>query len=125
MIPAVSASIIKRHSTYGAELGETHNLPKEIVDIIIQHHGTTSIKYFYHKACEDSDDPDNINPLDFAYDGPIPSSREAAIVMLADSVEAAVRSLQEPTHDHIENMVDKIIDGKMEEGQLEASDLNV
>lgn len=123
LIPAVSASIIKRHSTYGAELGETHNLPKEIVDIIIQHHGTTSIKYFYHKACEDSDDPDNINPLDFAYDGPIPSSREAAIVMLADSVEAAVRSLQEPTHDHIENMVDKIIDGKMEEGQLEASDL--
>lgn len=123
LIPAVSASIIKRHSTYGAELGETYNLPKEIIDIIVQHHGTTSIKYFYHKACEDSDDPDNINPLDFAYDGPIPSSREAAIVMLADSVEAAVRSLQEPTHDHIEKMVDKIINGKMEEGQLEASDL--
>lgn len=123
LIPAVSASIIKRHSTYGAELGEKHKLPKEIIDIILQHHGTTSIKYFYHKACEDSDTPENINPLDFAYDGPIPSTREAAIVMLADSVEAAVRSLQEPTHEHISEMVDKIINGKMAEGQLEASEL--
>lgn len=123
LIPAVSASIIKRHSTYGADLGEKHKLPQEIIDIILQHHGTTSIKYFYHKACEDSDAPENINPLDYAYDGPIPSTREAAIVMLADSVEAAVRSLQEPTHEHISEMVDKIIKGKMEEGQLEASEL--
>ncbi len=123
LIPAVSASIIKRHSIYGAELGGKHKLPTEIIDIISQHHGTTSIKYFYHKACEDSETPENINPKDFAYDGPIPSTREAAIVMLADSVEAAVRSIQDPTHEHISDMVDKIINGKMEEGQLEASDL--
>lgn len=123
LIPAVSASIIKRHSTYGVDLGGKHKLPQEIIEIIQQHHGTTSIKYFYHKACEDSDTPENINPLDFAYDGPIPSTREAAIVMLADSVEAAVRSLQEPTHEHISDMVDKIINGKMAEGQLEASEL--
>jgi len=123
LIPAVSASIIKRHSTYGAELGDEHKLPQEIIDIVVQHHGTTSIKYFYHKACEASDDPEGIKPEDFAYGGPIPNTREAAIVMLADSVEAAVRSLQDPTHKHIAEMVDKIIHGKMEEGQLEASEL--
>ncbi len=123
LIPVVSASIIRRHSTYGEELGEKHRLPREIIDIILQHHGTTRIKYFYHKACEEAGKPELVNPADFAYEGPKPSSREAAIVMLADSVEAAVRSIQEPTKEHILEMVDKIISGKMQEGQLEASEL--
>jgi hypothetical protein len=123
LIPAVSASIIRRHSTYGETLGEKHKLPREIIDIILQHHGTTCIKYFYHKACEDSKDGNPVSCTDYSYEGPVPSSREAAIVMLADSVEAAVRSLQEPTKEHILEMVDKIISSKMQEGQLEASEL--
>lgn len=123
LIPAVSASIIRRHSTYGETLGEKHKLPREIIDIILQHHGTTCIKYFYHKACEDAKDGNPVSCADYSYEGPVPSSREAAIVMLADSVEAAVRSLQEPTKEHILEMVDKIISSKMQEGQLEASEL--
>ncbi len=124
LIPGVSASIIKRHSEHGLELGVAHKLPAEILDIIGQHHGTTRIQYFYHKALEKADDPSTIDLNQFAYDGPVPQSIEAAIVMLADSVEAAVRSIPEPTQSAVQDMVEKIVHQKLADGQLRNCDLH-
>ena len=97
-------------------------MPQVIVDFIEQHHGTSLAKYFYSRALEE--DPEGtINEETFRYQGPKPQSKEVALVMLADSVEAAVRSLQDPSPEKIRNMVRRIIKDKLDDGQLEACDL--
>src|SRR5205814_9445651 len=88
--PWESAAIIAQHVQDGIRLGEKHNLPRRVVDAIPQHHGTMLIKFFYYKALEQ--DP-GANPDDFRYPGPKPQTKETAILMLADGVEAAVRSM--------------------------------
>src|SRR5439155_18806634 len=88
--PWESAAIIAEHVADGVRLGQKHNLPRRVLDAIPQHHGTMLIKFFYHKALEQ--DP-NANPDDFRYPGPKPQTKEAAILMLADGVEATVRSM--------------------------------
>lgn len=120
--PALSALIITSHVKEGVELAREARLPQTIVDFIEQHHGTGLAKYFYSRALEE--DPDsNINEDNFRYEGPKPQSKEVALVMLADSIEAAVRSLQDPTPEKINQMVRMIIRDKLDDGQLETADL--
>lgn len=97
-------------------------MPQGIIDIIEQHHGSSLVSYFYHKALE-SDRKETVTEEEYRYEGPKPQNKEAAIVMLADSVEAAVRSLQNRTPGRVEGLVRKIIKDKLNDGQLEECDL--
>lgn len=121
--PNMSTLIITNHTKDGIALGEKNKLPKEIIDIIGQHHGDTVVSYFYHKAKED--ETKEVKIEDFRYNGPKPQTREAAIVMLADSVEAAVRSIKDPNKKNIEEMIRNIIKGKLEDNQLEECNLTL
>jgi putative nucleotidyltransferase with HDIG domain len=121
--PALSTLILTSHVKDGVEMAREFKLPEPVVAIIEQHHGTGLITFFYHKALE-SDAKDTVREEDFRYDGPVPRSREAAIVMLADAVEAAVRALSDPTPGKIEGLVRKLIKDKLSDGQLDESDLN-
>ncbi len=129
--PLTSARLIKEHVTEGVKLAKRARLPKPIVDIIQQHHGTTLIKYFYAKAKEAGL---VVDEQAFRYPGPRPQSKEAAVVMLADSVEAAVRAaaqagkLYEPGDPHsvskrLAEIVDRVIRERLEDGQLDDADL--
>ncbi|OAT85907.1 HD family phosphohydrolase [Desulfotomaculum copahuensis] len=120
--PSLSTLILTSHVKDGVELAKEYKLPKAVVDIVEQHHGSGLCSYFYHKAMENGG-PDNINEDEFRYEGPKPQTREAAIVLLADSVEAAVRSLHNPTLGRVEGMVRKIIKDKLMDGQLDECDL--
>jgi len=122
LAPTLSTLIITAHVKDGLEFAKEQKLPKVITDIITQHHGTSLVSFFYHKATE-NEKAENLNKADFSYEGPKPQSKEAAIVMLADAVEAGVRSMKNPTPSRIEAFVRKVIKDKLEEGQLEESDL--
>ncbi len=119
----LSSNIIRSHIQDGLDLAMEHKIPRDIMDIIEQHHGDTLVKYFYHKAIQESDESKPTTTKDFKYKGPKPKSKEVAIVMIADSVEAAVRTLTEPTKEKFEDLVQKIIEGKLDEGQLQNCDL--
>ncbi|UOE95673.1 HD family phosphohydrolase [Alkalihalobacillus sp. LMS39] len=121
--PQLSKTIIISHPYDGAELLREYKMPKEIVDIAEQHHGTTLLKFFYHKANKDCDNP--IPESQFRYPGPKAQTKVAAIVGIADSVEAAVRSISKPTPDKIENLVRKIINDRLEDGQFDECDLTM
>lgn len=120
--PALSSLIITAHIKEGVELAREANLPQQVIDFIEQHHGTGLVKYFYNRALEEDRDG-CISEGSFRYEGPKPQTKELALVMLADSVEAAVRSLQNPTPETIRNMVKSIIKDKLDDGQLENSPL--
>ena len=121
----LSTLIIISHVKEGLELAKEYNIPEVIQDIIAQHHGTTLVKYFYYTVKNNSENPDEVREEDFRYPGPIPSTKEAGIIMLADSVEAAVRSINEPTKGKIEEMVNNIIKDKLHSGQLNDCDLTL
>lgn len=121
--PQLSKTIIVAHPYDGAELLRNHKMPKEIVDIAEQHHGTSLLKYFYHKASQDSDQP--IPKEEFRYPGPKAQSIESAIVGIADCVEAAVRSMSRPTPEKIETLVKKIITDRLEDGQFDECDVTL
>lgn len=121
--PTLSTLIITSHTKDGAEMAGEAKLPKVITDIIEQHHGTSLVSYFFHRALEDARDEKTVNEEDFRYEGPKPQTREAALVMMADSVEAAVRALQKPTPGRIEGLVRRIIKEKLHDGQLDECDL--
>ncbi|WP_176760136.1 HD family phosphohydrolase [Clostridium cochlearium] len=123
--PNLSTLIITAHVKDGIELADEYKIPKVIRDIIEQHHGTTLVKYFYITMKNSMENPEEIKEEDFRYPGPKPESKEAAIIMLADSVEAAVRSINDPTKGKIEEMVNNIIKGKLNEGQLDNCDLTL
>lgn len=123
--PNLSTLIILSHTKDGLEMAREHKIPKVIQDIIEQHHGTTLVKYFYYKLKNSSDRPEEIKEEDFRYPGPIPSSKESGILMLADSVEASVRSIGEPTKGKIEEMVNNIINDKLNSRQLVNCDLTL
>lgn len=123
--PALSTLIITRHVKDGVELANSARLPEAIVDIIRQHHGTTMVAYFYAKAIEAAGDPGKVNPEDFRYPGPKPQTKEAALVMLADSVEASARALSNPTQGRIEGHIRKIIKERLDDGQLDECDLTL
>lgn len=120
LAPSMSALILISHVKKGTELAEAHGLGQEILDIIRQHHGTRIIRYFYQKALDLGENP---RESDYCYPGPRPQTKEAAILMLADSVEASSRTLNEPTPARIKSHIDTIIKGIFSEGQLDESEL--
>lgn len=124
MTPNLSAVIITSHTNDGLEIATKYKLPVVIKDIVKQHHGTTLVAYFYHKALK-SNDGDEIKQENYRYEGPKPLTKEAAIVMLADSVEAAVRSMTEKTESKIEVLIRKIIKDKLDDGQLDKCQLTL
>lgn len=123
--PNLSTLIIISHVKDGSEMAREYKLPKIIRDVIEQHHGTSLVKYFYLTMKNSSDRPEDVREEDFRYSGPIPETKEAAIIMLADGVEAAVRSINEPTKWKIEEMVNNIIKDRLNEGQLDNCDLTL
>ena len=123
--PAQSAKIIISHVTYGTKLAKEMGLPQRIVDFIPQHHGTRTLHFFLKKAQDEARDPDEVSENDFRYPGPKPQFREAAIMMIADSCEAAARSLAEPTPENIRFIVTKIVDAIVADDQLDECDLTL
>lgn len=128
--PSLSHSIIVAHARDGVEMLKEYKIPKQICDIAGQHHGTTLLKYFYHKALKQQqelpeDEREEILEEDFRYPGPKAQTKEAAIVGISDCVEAAVRSLRSPTIEQIDSMVDKIIKDRLEDGQFNECDLTL
>ncbi|MDQ0254358.1 putative nucleotidyltransferase with HDIG domain [Evansella vedderi] len=121
--PQLSKTIIIAHPYDGADLLREYRLPKEIIGIAEQHHGTTLLKYFYHKANQESDK--SIPEEEFRYPGPKAQTKEAAIVGIADCVEAAVRSMNKPTPAKIETLVKKIINDRLEDGQFDECDITL
>jgi putative nucleotidyltransferase with HDIG domain len=124
--PSMSALIIMSHVKDGIKLAKEYKLPQRIIDMIPQHHGTNLISYFYNKAKE-LEDPNvqQVHEGDYRYPGPKPQTREAAIVMLADKVEAASRVLAEPTPHRITGLVQRIVSNIFMDGQLDECDLTL
>ncbi|RKD24006.1 hypothetical protein BEP19_06195 [Ammoniphilus oxalaticus] len=119
--PTLSRTIILSHTEDGVKLLQEYNLPKPIQDIAAQHHGTSLLRFFYHKATQEATRP--ISEEEFRYPGPKPQFKEAAIVGICDSVEAAVRSLAKPSPEQIENLVRKIVKDRLDDRQLSECDL--
>lgn len=120
--PERSAEIIIAHTTDGADLLNKYKMPKEIIDIALQHHGTSTLKFFVHKAKEQGKEVDEAM---FSYPGPKPQTKEAAVISIADSVEAAVRSMKNPNSDKIRNLVHSIIQSRVQENQFDECDVSI
>src|SRR5689334_725906 len=123
--PYQSAKIITSHVTYGAKLAKEIGLPNKIADFIPQHHGTRTLHYFLRKAQALAKSNETVNEADFRYPGPKPQFKEAAIMMLADSCEAAARSLARPDPENIRAIVLKIVDAIVSDGQLDECDVTL
>lgn len=138
--PSMSALVIKSHVKEGVQMAREYRLPHVIVDVIRQHHGTSLIQYFYYKAIEQQQSEgvvesiypnaprielSRVNEDTYRYEGPIPQFAESAIIMLADSIEAASRSLRKVTPQSVDELVGKIFFARMEDGQLDAAPLTV
>ncbi|MCP4583510.1 MAG: HDIG domain-containing protein [candidate division Zixibacteria bacterium] len=123
LAPTMSAMILEAHVKEGVDLALRHNLPRNIIDFITGHHGTGVMSYFYDKAMKEHDNAADVR--DFQYPGPNPRSKEVAIVMLADSVEAASRTLEDPKPARIRNQVHRIFMDKFDSGLLENSNLTL
>jgi putative nucleotidyltransferase with HDIG domain len=126
--PSLSVSVIKSHVKKGVEKAKQLRLPKEVEDIIAEHHGNSVIKYFYYKA-KQQDEGETTEEYTYSYTGDSPSSKEAAVVMLADTVEAACRTLQKPSVPRLEKFIRELIMDKVENHlldkcQLKFSDLD-
>ncbi|HAW69871.1 MAG TPA: phosphohydrolase, partial [Firmicutes bacterium] len=124
LAPTLSTLIIISHVKDGVELAAESKLPKQVTNLIEQHHGTDLVRFFYAKATEnENSERDRLRESDFRYPGPKPQTKEAAVLMLADSVEAACRALSKPTPARLEAMIERIIKERLDEGQL--SECNV
>lgn len=123
--PSMSRLVILNHVKEGIELGKKYKLNRLILDFIPQHHGTSLMYYFYQKALEETEDESTVKEENYRYPGPKPQSREAAIVLLADSVEGSTRALDEATPKKIEEQVHKIINNKFIDGQLDECNLTL
>ena len=129
--PTESARIIKQHVPDGVELAQKHNLPRAVIDVIQQHHGTTLVRYFYQRAMDASRAPfpsavqTSPNETEFRYDGPIPQTKESAIISLADGVEATSRSMREVGADQLHEVINRIVDTRIAEGQLDETPLTL
>jgi len=123
--PEMSTLIITAHAKDGLEMANYYGLPKAIQAFIIEHHGTSTVEYFYREALARSEDDARVSRDAFRYPGPRPLSRETAIVMLADSVEAATRSLSEPTSGRIQAQIHEVIMNKLADGQLDGCPLTL
>lgn len=119
LTPKESAQEIIRHVSDGLSLAGKYGLPKEIRDFIVTHHGNTTTGYFYNRYLNDGGNPDEMD--DFRYDGVRPTTKEQVILMICDAVEAASRSLKNYSQESVSGLVDRIIDGKADEGQFSDS----
>lgn len=124
--PSLSALVIASHVKEGVELANKNKLPKDIINIITQHHGTGLITYFFHRALQENGaSVEEVAEENYRYSGPKPQTKETAIILLADSLEAATRTLTNPTPSRIKNLVKEIIEKNLENGQLEECDLTL
>ena len=115
----MSAKIIRAHVVEGLRLADEHGLPKVVSDFIPMHHGTTRVEYFYRLALKEAEEKgQKVDESAFRYPGPKPNTKETGILMICEAVEAAVRSIKEPDIFKIEAMIDKIINQRIEDGQL-------
>ena len=122
--PLVSAAILTAHPTDGVELAMKYRMPRQILDIIQQHHGDTPVMYFYDRCVRQSGES-NVDINDFRYPGPRPQTREAAIVMLADTVEAAARTAPDRTNEGLDKLIRELIRAKIDDGQLNESPITL
>ncbi|WP_427108241.1 HD family phosphohydrolase [Lysinibacillus xylanilyticus] len=120
--PEKSAEIIIAHTTDGAEMLKRYKMPQEIIDIALQHHGSSLLKFFYFKAKEEGKCLDDTK---YRYPGPKPQTKEAAIISVADSVEAAVRSMKEPNAEKVQKLVRAIIDDRVQDNQFDECDISI
>lgn len=131
LVPTMSTLVIIAHVKDGVEIAKKHRLPKRIIDLIEQHHGTTLVEYFYRRAAKQQheqgeiDNEKDLDQADYRYPGPRPQTPEAAVMMLADTVESASRALREPAPARIENLVREIAKKKFEDGQFEECNITV
>ncbi|MHB1036158.1 MAG: HD family phosphohydrolase [Pirellulales bacterium] len=128
LVPAMSTLIIIAHIKDGSDLARQHHLPQPVIDFIEQHHGTTVVEYFYHRASEQSEaNPDaaEVEEHSFRYPGPKPQTKEASVLMLADAVEGASRTLVDPTPSRIESLVNDIAMSRLLDGQFDESGLTL
>ncbi len=128
LVPAMSTLVIIAHIKDGADLARQHRLPQPIIDLIAQHHGTTRVEFFYGRATEQRQaDPNGgeVNESNFRYPGPKPQTKEAAVLMLADAVESASRTLVDPTPARIENLVRELAEQRLHGGQFDESGLTL
>jgi putative nucleotidyltransferase with HDIG domain len=116
LTPSMSALIVRSHITGGVEMARKNRLPRVVIDSIPEHHGTMVMAFFFHKALEQ--DP-TIRSEEFSYPGPRPRSKETAILMLADGVEGASRALAEPTPSRIRGLIARILQERIQQGQLD------
>jgi len=127
--PSMSALIIRAHVKDGVELARRHKLPKVIEDMIPQHHGTSLIEFFYDKARKEAEelgvDPDSVDRALYQYPGPRPQTKEAGLLMLADGIEAAARTLSDPSQDRIQGLVQKMINKVFASGELNECELTL
>jgi membrane-associated HD superfamily phosphohydrolase len=118
LIPEVSASMITSHTLFGEILAKKYRLPKEIIGICREHHGTTPVGYFYRKALSLTEDGD-LPSVDYVYSGPKPQSKVAAIIMIADTIEATCRSFMPDVKEEFVAMVDRLVGEKLNLGQFD------
>ena len=120
--PTLSASIVKSHVRFGVEIAKKYKLPKEVIAAINEHHGTSLIKYFYVEAYKENP---NVDISLFTYPGPRPQSKITAILMILDSIEAASRTIEIPTRENLERLIENIVNDKMAQGELNDSGLTL
>ena len=122
--PYISSAIVTSHTMDGVLMAQKEHIPVEVQNIILQHHGDTPVMFFYHKALQMSDG-NHVDINEFRYAGPKPNTKEAAVVMLADTIEAAVRSMKDPTPKEIDQFIERLVRSKLEDGQLSESPLSL
>jgi cyclic-di-AMP phosphodiesterase PgpH len=120
LLPSMSSKVIMSHVKYGIELAQTHKLGGPILEAIMTHHGTSTLQYFYNRAINQAAKKgETVEIVDYRYHGPKPCSKEAGILMVADSVEAAARSLNNPSSAQVQSLIKRIVGHKIAEGQLD------
>lgn len=116
--PRMSVLVIKNHVAQGVKLAEEHKLPDIVIDFIKTHHGTSVIRFFFEKARDQAETETEVSEEDFSYEGPLPHTKETGILLLADCVEASARAMSDPSYTKLENLVNKMVDERLAEGQL-------
>ena len=123
--PHMSAKILKQHVTDGLDLADEYGIPSIVKDFIATHHATNRMEYFYQKALSQSDDSGTVDEKEFRYPGPKPTTKETAIVMIAEAIEAQANSIKNPTFEKFEAMIDEAIKGRLQDGQLDECPLTM
>ena len=123
--PHMSAKILKQHVTDGLDLADEYGIPSIVKDFIATHHATNRMEYFYQKALSQSDDSNTVDEKEFRYPGPKPTTKETAIVMIAEAIEAQANSIKNPTFEKFEAMIDEAIKGRLQDGQLDECPLTM